>query len=96
MTIKAIIELQAKPGIRDELLKALEAIEGERENAPGFLGFSRYEVIDDPDKLIEISEWETREARQIWLEKSTESGLLNRLVSTLKDSFNAVTVRQLK
>lgn len=96
MTIKAIIELQAKPGIRDELLKALEEMEENRRNSPGFVGFSRYEVIDDPDKLIEISEWETREARQIWLEKSTESGLLNRLVSTLKDSFNAVTVRQLK
>lgn len=95
MTIKAIVELHARRGMRDELIKALEELQEVRKNVPGFVGFERYEMIDEPDKLIEIVEWETREARQVWLEKSTETGLLSRVVGTLRKSFTAVTVRRL-
>ncbi len=53
-------------------------------------------MIDDPEKLVEIVEWESREARQAWLEHSTELGLLNRLVGTLRQQFKAITVRELE
>lgn len=96
MAIKAIIELHAKPGRRDELLQALGDVHESRRNAPGFLGFTRYEVIDDPDSLIEIAEWETPEARQTWLEKATGTGVLSRLVGTLGEPFKAITIQQLK
>lgn len=96
MTIKAIVELHARSGMRDELIKALDELQEKRREAPGFIGFSRYEVIDDPEKVIEVVEWETREARQAWLEKSTAIGLLSRVVSAVRDSFNAVTVRKLR
>lgn len=96
MTIKAIIELHARRGKRNELLKALEDIQEARKNVPGFISFTRYEMIDDPEKLVEIVEWESREARQAWLEQSTELGLLNRLVSTLRQQYKAITVRELK
>lgn len=95
MTIKAIVELHSKPGMRDELIKALDELHEKRKQFPGFIRFSRYEVIDDPEKLIEVVEWETREARMAWMEKSTASGLLSRVVSAVRDSFNAVTVRKL-
>jgi heme-degrading monooxygenase HmoA len=32
-------------------------------NQRGFLGSTRYEVLDDPDTLVEIAEWESAEAR---------------------------------
>jgi quinol monooxygenase YgiN len=96
VTIKAIIELQAKPGKRDEVLKAIQAVHESRRNAPGFIGYSSYEVIDNPDSLIEIAEWETAEARQAWLEKSMETGALNHLVGTLGIPFKAITIRELK
>ena len=96
MTIKAIIELHARRGKRDLLIKALEELHEGQKNAPGFVGFERYEVMDDPEKLIEIVEWETREARQAWLESATESGLLNHVVATLKNSYTAVTVSRLQ
>jgi hypothetical protein len=35
-------------------------------NAKGIIGATRYEVIDNPDSLFEIAEWETPEARQTW------------------------------
>jgi len=62
--IKVIVELQAKPGRRDELKGLLESMVAT--NGPsqrGFLGSTRYEVLDNPDMLIEIAEWESTEAR---------------------------------
>jgi quinol monooxygenase YgiN len=96
MTIKVIIELQAKPGKRDEVLKAIQAVHESRKNAPGFISYSSYEVIDNPDSLIEIAEWETPEARQAWLEESMETGALNHLVRTLGIPFKARTMREFK
>jgi len=95
MAVKAIIELQAKPGRRADLLKALDNVHENRIQAPGFIGFTRYEVIDDHDKVVEIAEWESPETRQTWLEKSMESGVLNRLMGTLGVPFKAITVREL-
>jgi heme-degrading monooxygenase HmoA len=96
MAIKTIIELQAKPGKRADLIKALDDVLASMKKANGFIGISRYEVIDNPDSLIEIAEWDSPEARQSWLEKSMGTGSLNRLVGTLGVPFKAITVRELK
>jgi quinol monooxygenase YgiN len=96
MSIKAIIELQAKPGKREDVLKALQAVHESRKNSPGFIGYSRYEVIDNPDSVIEIAEWETPEARQAWLELTMDSGVMNRLVETLGAPFKAISIRQIE
>lgn len=95
MAIKTIIELQAKPGKRDELVKAMDNVLASMKEAKGFLGMTRYEVIDNPDSLIEIAEWESPEARQTWLEQSMATGSLNSLMGTLGIPFKAITVRQL-
>ena len=63
MAIKTIVELQAKKGKRDELIEALDAVLASMQNASGFVGVRRYEIIDNPDSLIEIAEWESPEAR---------------------------------
>lgn len=96
MAIKTIIELQAKPGKRDDLIKAMNDVLTGMRVAPGFLGFARYEVIDNPDSLIEIAEWDSAEARQAWIEKSMVTGSLNRLMGTLGVPFKAITVREMK
>jgi len=95
MTIKTIIELQAKPGRRDELMRAMDDILAGMKSAKGFLGVNWYEVIDNPDSLIEIAEWESPQARQAWLEDSMESGVLSRLMGTLGVPFKSITVRQM-
>lgn len=95
MTIKTIIELQAKPGKRDDLVKAMNNVLASMKEAKGFLGVSRYEVIDNPDSLIEIAKWESAEARQIWLEQSMVTGSLSSLMGTLGVPFKAITVREI-
>ena len=96
MAIKTIIELQAKPGKRDELVKAMNDVLASMKKAEGFLGTTRYEVIDNPDSLIEITKWETPEARQIWLEQSMVTGSLNNLMRKLGVPFKAITVREIE
>jgi heme-degrading monooxygenase HmoA len=95
MAIKTIVELQAKPGKRDDLIRALDNVLEGMKNAPGFVDATRYEVIDNPDSLIEIAEWESPEARQTWIEKSMVTGSLNRLVGTLGIPFKAITIREM-
>jgi len=60
MAIKVIVELQAKPGKRAELKNLLESIVAKYgPGQPGFLGSTRYEVLDNPDIVVEIADWES-------------------------------------
>jgi len=95
MAIKTIVELQAIKDKRDDLIQALDDVLASMQNAPGFIGVKRYEIIDNPDSLIEIAEWASSEARQRWLEQSMKTGALNRLTLTLGKPFKAITIRQI-
>ena len=60
MTIKVIVEFQAKPGARPALagvLKGISATHGP--GIPGFLGSVVHEVVDSQDALVEIAEWDS-------------------------------------
>jgi hypothetical protein len=67
MTIKTIIWLHAKPRKRSELVSAMHRVIVTMREVPGFRGIARYEVLEDPDKLLEIVERESPETRQTWL-----------------------------
>ena len=54
MAIKTIIELQAKPGERDQLVKAMDNVLSSMKEAKGFIGITRYEVIDNPGSYFRI------------------------------------------
>jgi len=65
MTIKVIVELQAKPGKGPELKSLLESVEAKFGTAhPGFLGSTYYEVVDNPNILVETADWTSVEVRQ--------------------------------
>jgi len=50
--------------MRGELVSLIESIGAEQGSTQrGVLGSTRYEVLDNPDVLIEIAEWESVEAR---------------------------------
>lgn len=95
MAMKTIIELQAKPWMRDELVRRMDPIIGTMRDVPGFVAATRYEVLDDPAGLIEIAEWESPEARQSWLDRVMASGELGPLTEVLNAPFRATNVRQI-
>jgi heme-degrading monooxygenase HmoA len=94
LAIKTIIEPQAKPGKRDELVRRMDRVTATMRKVPGFYDITRYEVLDDPDRLVEIAEWESPEARQAWLDRSMESGDLGPLMEILGAPFKATHIRQ--
>lgn len=96
MAIKVIVELQAKPGRRTELKSLMENIvtkygSGQR----GFLGSTRYEVLDNPDILVEIADWESAEARVAHMQEAMASGVYAPLAELLAAPFRATVISQL-
>jgi quinol monooxygenase YgiN len=79
MAIKVIVELKAKPGRQDELRSLLEhLIATEGPSRPRFMGRTRYEVLDDPDALAEIADWESAEARDAHMQGAAAAASMHR------------------
>ena len=96
MTVKVIVELQAKPGRRDELESLIESMVAKHgPSQRGFLGSTRYEVLDNADTLIEIAEWESAEARVAHMQESAASGAYAPLLEMLAAPFRATVIKQL-
>jgi quinol monooxygenase YgiN len=96
MAIKVIVELQARPGKRAELKSLVESIVATLgPGAPGFLGSMRYEVLDNPDILVEIADWESAEVRAAAMQQAMDSGAYAPLAELLAAPFRATVIRQL-
>ena len=96
MAIKVIVELQAKPGRRDELKRVLESlIATQGPGQDGFLGSTRYGVLTDPDVLVEIAEWESAEARDVRMKEAAATGAYGPLLELLAAPFRATVISQL-
>ncbi|HEX5641491.1 MAG TPA: antibiotic biosynthesis monooxygenase [Thermoleophilia bacterium] len=96
MAIRVIIEFHARPGRREELRSLLESVDAKSgPSAPGYLGSTRYAVLEDPDALIEIADWETAEARTTAVQAVMASGVYGPLAELLAAPLKATVVRQL-
>ncbi len=96
MAIKVIVELQAKPGRRDELKRVLESlIATSGPGQGGFLGSTRYGVLDDPDVLVEIADWESAKARETHMKEAAATGAYAPLLELLAAPFRATVISQL-
>jgi quinol monooxygenase YgiN len=97
MAIRVIVELQAKPGRRAELESLLEGIVAKQgPSARGFLGSKRYEVLENPDMLVEIADWESAEARMAHMQEAAAAGTYAPVVELLAVPFRATVVRELR
>jgi quinol monooxygenase YgiN len=94
--IKVIVELQAKPGKRAALRSLLESVMAEYgPDAAGFLGSTRYEVLDNPDILVEIADWESAEMRAAHMQKAMADGAYAPLQELLAAPIKATVISQL-
>jgi quinol monooxygenase YgiN len=97
MVIKVIVELQAKPGRRDELRRLLERlIASEGPSQHGFLGSARYAVADAPDTLVEIADWESADARDAHIREAAATGAYAPLLELLAAPFRATIISELR
>jgi quinol monooxygenase YgiN len=96
MTIKVIVELHAKPGRRTELMNLLQSVVAKYGLVqPGFLGSLQYEVIDNPDILVEIADWASAEVRATAMQQAMSDGAYAPLEDLLAAPFRATVIRQL-
>jgi len=96
MAIKVIVELQAKPGKRTELKSLLERIVAEQgPGQRGFLGSTRYDVLDNPDMLVEIADWESAEARGAHMQEAAGTGVYVPVFEMLAAPFRATVISPL-
>jgi quinol monooxygenase YgiN len=96
MAIKVIVELQTKPNKRAELKHLLESVEAKLgPSEPGFLGSTRYEVLDNPDILVEIADWESAEVQAAAMQQAMATGAYAPLSELLAAPFRATIIRQL-
>ena len=93
MAIRVIVELKASPGRRDELKSLFDGVLADDE--PGFLGGTRYEVLEDPDMLVEIADWESSEARDRYMQKSAAAGAFAPLMELCGTPIKATFLREL-
>jgi quinol monooxygenase YgiN len=97
MSIKVIVELKATPGRREELKAALHTLLADMGPAlkeKGCLDSGFYEVVDDPDALVEIAEWETAAARDAVMSDPATGVAMAPLLDLLDGPFRATVVQQ--
>ena len=96
MSIKVIVELQAKPGKRAELKSLLESIVAQQgPGQSGFLGSTRYAVLDNPDILVEIADWVSAEARVAHMQEAAVTGVYASVFEMLAAPFRATVISPL-
>lgn len=96
MAIRVIVELQALPGRRAELVSLMASlVAAEGADQPGFLGSTRYEALDNPDLVVEIADWESAEARAGHMQRAAEAGLYAPVAELLAAPFRATEIREL-
>jgi quinol monooxygenase YgiN len=94
--IKVIIEFQAKPGRRAALMRLLERVVAEHgPDQRGFLGSTCYEVLDNPNIVVEIADWESAGARAEAMQKVMSNGVYAPLSELLAAPLRATVIRQL-
>ncbi|WP_400999579.1 antibiotic biosynthesis monooxygenase [Agromyces sp. GXQ0307] len=97
MPIKVIIEMQAQPGRRDDLKRLLDDLVATRgTDRRGFIGSTRYEVLDDPDLLVEMADWDSVEARMEHLEEAMATNAFGPLTELMAAPFRVTVVRALE
>lgn len=98
MSVKVIVEFQANPGQRADLLSLMQGMGeqfGPMMRERGAQGFTLYEVPDDPDMIVEIAEWEAAEARETLMEEAAASGALEPMMALLAKPPRATYIRRL-
>jgi hypothetical protein len=96
VALKVIVELQAKLGKRAALKSLLERVATDLgPGLPGFLGSTCYEVLDNPDILVEITDWESAEVRAVAMHKAMTSGAYSALRALLGAPFRTTVISQL-
>ncbi len=66
MSVRLVVDVRIKPGSREDLLGAYAALRERVEREPGLIGHQLCESMDDGERWLVISEWESMESSNAW------------------------------
>ncbi len=93
MSIRVVIEFQARPGRREELRSVLAGISASHgPSAPGYLGSTLYATLDDDDGLVEIADWESAQSQAEAVRAAMDSGVYAPVVELVAAPFRATRI----
>ena len=98
MAIRAIVEYTIQSGRRDEFVGQLQGMferHGTTMREYGWLGASLYAVVDEPNKLVEIAEWDSAEAVERGIH-SEVMGTIAPVIDLLAEPFRATLIEALR
>lgn len=62
--------------------------------APGFLGGTVYEVLDSPDSLVEIADWDSADAQEAAVQQAMSAGVYAPVAELVAAPFRATRIGQ--
>ena len=83
MRTMVYLDLRSMPEKIKELKRALKKLLPETRKYPGCQGVEVFQNQDDPDNLILVERWDSREHYQAYLDWRIETGVLDTLLSML-------------
>lgn len=92
MSVRFILDVRVKPDRREDLLRAYAALRERVAQAPGLIGHQLCESIDDSERWLVISEWESLEASSHW----DRSGEHARLIGPMRACFEQAQATKLQ
>jgi quinol monooxygenase YgiN len=66
---KFIITIQLQPGTRDEILARAPAAQAATRAEPGCISYDFFTCTDDPDRLVFVEAWTSKEAHDWHMEQ---------------------------
>jgi heme oxygenase (mycobilin-producing) len=82
-SVRLIVDVRIKPGSEDELRSAYAALVERAQEQPGLIGHQLCQAIDDDDRWLVVSEWDSLDASDAW-DRSEEHA---RLLAPLRACF---------
>lgn len=84
MAVTVLLELKAKAGTGGGLAGVFKEILPDTRKFEGCIGVTVLQNQDDPDTLVLVEEWETRQHHEKYMGWRTETGLVDQLVAAIE------------
>tara|TARA_B100001540_G_C15407121_1_gene461540 strand:+ start:304 stop:597 length:294 start_codon:yes stop_codon:yes gene_type:complete len=85
MTVTIILEIKAKAGTSSKILDILEEVLPDTRSYDGCLGLKTYQNQENPDIIVLVEEFESREKYSQYLSWRQETGVFDSLAQELEE-----------
>jgi heme-degrading monooxygenase HmoA len=83
MSVRLVVDVRIKEGTAEDLQSAYAALVARAAQEPGLIDHQLCQALDDPDRWLIVSEWESLEQSTAW-DRSADHG---RLLAPMRACF---------